>query len=97
MSKHGKRAAGQTTVTIPMEVSLRDDLRHLATADDRTLAPYVRLQLKRHVEENRELLVALTKARAESTGLDTHALRFLSPAPGAEPSQKKRKLPPIPR
>lgn len=56
-SKHGKRADDQTTVTIPMPILLRDDLKALAKNDeDRNLAAYVRIQLKRHVEENRALL-----------------------------------------
>lgn len=65
-SKHGKRADDQTTVTIPMPILLRNDLKALAKHDeDRELAPYLRIQLRKHVEENRALLDKL-KAEAEA-------------------------------
>jgi hypothetical protein len=44
-TRHGMRAKGTVTVTIPMSKKLSDDLKELAYSDQRTLAAWVRLHL----------------------------------------------------
>lgn len=40
------RAEGKTTVTVPMTIALRDELRAIAESEERELAPYLRMVLK---------------------------------------------------
>lgn len=44
-NRHGKRAEGTVTVTIPMSKALAGDLKNLAEADQRSLAAWVRIHL----------------------------------------------------
>ena len=45
-TRHGKRKKGTTVVGIPMPNSLKEELAIIARNDDRTLAAWVRIQLK---------------------------------------------------
>lgn len=42
-----------TSVSVRMDVGLRDDLERLASDDSRPLAQYIRVILERHVREMR--------------------------------------------
>ena len=51
------RTEGVTTVTVPMPIALRDELRAIAESEERELAPYLRIVLKaerdrRHAERD---------------------------------------------
>lgn len=52
-TRHGKRAAGNTTVTIPMSQALKADLAKLAEIDKRPLAAWVRLHLTNVIRRSR--------------------------------------------
>jgi predicted transcriptional regulator len=44
-TRHGKRAAGMVTLTVPMPTALKSELSALASKDERSTAAWVRVQL----------------------------------------------------
>ena len=49
MSRHGKYAAGKTRITFLVSTELRDALKELAEADERTLSLYLARTMKQIV------------------------------------------------
>jgi hypothetical protein len=52
-TRHGKRAEGVVTMTIPMPLAVKEAIEALAQKDERSAASWVRLNLQKLVKRSR--------------------------------------------